>query len=436
MAHHPGIRALSLSYRPMRIVSMAMLAFGMTACFCVNGVRASEAAERLVRPGQSNTATAAKASAADPEARLHAVYAALANGEQTRALDLAAALVQDLPRFSLGQLLYGDLLATRAGHPGSFGHYALAALAIPDSDAESRRLGLREEAMKRLAARRDPPPEGLLPAELVRLPPGVRHVITVDVSRSRLYLFVNEPQGLRLKRHFYVSIGKQGFAKRIEGDQRTPLGIYWITEAVARSRLDDRFGHAALRINYPNALDRHAGRTGSGLYLHGVPAAVLAHTPRATDGCVAMANHDVTQLLQTLDVDATPVVIVESVHWVTPATLRETQADFRAAHESWDRARRLADREALAVWYESAAAMPAPGRLDTHPRADASYLAWYGDQTPVMVVTAYRQAEQFAQPQAYRQYWIKRGGRWRVLFDVPVPLSDSPANRVLSEASD
>lgn len=351
-----------------------------------------------------------------PEGRLIAAYAAVGAGDGRRALEIAASLVTDHPEFALAQLLYGDLLATRAGMPSAFG-IDQRGITTP---AEDRRLALVDEAQRRLEALRERPPPGRVPAEFALLPSSVTHAIAVDASRSRLYLFKNGPDGLRLERDFYVSVGKQGIAKAVEGDKRTPLGVYWITAALPQSRLDERFGSGALRFNYPNAWDRIQGRTGTGLYLHGVPPSVLNHAPWATDGCVAMANDDIEQLLKTLVVGATPVLIAKQLDWVHPAETQHMAADFRSAFAAWDEARRRSDSVALERWYGRDVPVPSETLKDMAERTELSFIAWRGDASPLMVVTA-----RGAGGISYRQYWMRADGEWRIAFDGAVANGDA-----------
>lgn len=368
----------------------------------------------------------ALATAQGPESRLIAAYVAFAGGDGRGAFDLVHALVRDHPDFTLAQLFYSDLLATRAGLPSVFG-VDRTGWDVEPADADPGRLALREEARRRLVALLERPPTDRLPAEFVALSRQIRHAVAVDASRSRLYLFANEPQGLRLVSDMYVSIGKQGVAKRVEGDQRTPLGVYWITAALEQQLLDERFGSAALRINYPNAWDRLNGRTGSGLFLHGVPRGTLARPPLETDGCVAMSNDDAARLLALLDVDTTPVVIADRLHWVEPVETAQAAAEFRPAYEAWDNARRHADPRDLRRWYADAPTVPASEAIDFRPALDASFVAWNGDGAPMMIVTTRRASHvDGAEPDTFRQYWIQRRGRWRILFDGPVPTSRPP----------
>ncbi len=390
------------------------------------GVQA--AVERLVpfAPSQDDPAPSLPViSGNGPEARLIAAYIAVGQGDGHKAFDLASALVRDHPEFSLAQMLYGDLLSTRAGAPSSFGSSASS----PAAAADDGRLALHEEALRRLAALRERPPVGQVPVDFVSLPSSIRHAVAVDTSRSRLYLFANGPDGLRLERDFYVSLGKQGVAKQVEGDRRTPLGVYWITAALNESHLDQRFGRAALRFNYPNAVDRIEGRTGTGLFLHGVPPTVLTHVPWATDGCVAMANDDVVQLLRSLDVDTTPVVIARELHWARPGAMPAAAVDFGPALKAWDEARRHVGGADVEKWYAAGVAIAPETAKDDQERLDQSIVSWGGGETPMMVVTSRQKTDKGLEGTMSRQYWAHRDGQWRILFDGAVSVSEPAAAR-------
>ena len=392
-----------------------------------------ETAVRLTAvPGAGGPAmpSAASNGSQDPEARLLTAYQLMSQGQGAAALELASALVRDHPQFSLAQLLLGDLLASRSGTAHAFGVQANASL-----PADDRRQWLREEAQRRLAARQERPLAGHVPAQFLQLPASVRRAVAVDASRSRLYVFVNGPQGLRLERDLYISVGKEGIGKRVEGDLRTPLGVYWVTDAVAAPMRDERLGQAALKFNYPNVWDRAMGRTGNGLFLHGVPPSVLAHVPQATDGCVAMANDDAVMLLRTLEVDATPVVIAQRLTWIPLAQAPQQEAAFRRAHQAWDEARRGADAAALAGWYESGAAAAPDTLRDREPRHDVSIIGWSGDEVPVMMVTARMAADAAGVRGLSRQYWVQRQGRWSILFDGSVPTRAAAVGRTAQGGS-
>ena len=212
------------------------------------------------------------------EARLIDIYRLVSQGEHRQALALADTLVRDHPNFQLAHLVHGDLLSLQMRPVVQIGD-------VPDTKARvafEQLNVLREESRRRLRALTERPPEGSVPTQFLTLSPQSRHAIAVDASRSRLYLFENQtpaatngtlasaPQ-LKLIGDYYISVGLQGIEKQIEGDKRTPLGVYYITSNLNPASLPDLYGVGALPINYPNALDAQRGKTGSGIWLHGTP---------------------------------------------------------------------------------------------------------------------------------------------------------------------
>jgi L,D-transpeptidase YnhG len=143
---------------------------------------------------------------------------------------------------------------------------------------------LREESRIRLKALRERPRPGSIQSQFLALSPRTRHAIAVDTSKSRLYLFENSTEGLKLIADYYISIGKSGIEKTLEGDQRTPLGVYYITSNLDPKSLKDFYGSGALPINYPNPLDVSRGKTGGGIWLHGTPPGQFSRAPKASDG--------------------------------------------------------------------------------------------------------------------------------------------------------
>ena len=162
----------------------------------------------------------------DAEERVIDIYQALRAGDRKTALSLAEALASDLPNFQLGRLLYADLLATSINKPVD-----LKSLAATSAEGKKNLQALLEESRLRLQALTEVPAAGSLPDNLLALPDSTRHVIAVDTSRSRLYWLVNkakpgQPLDLVLEKDLYISVGRNGVEKQVEGDGRTPLGVY------------------------------------------------------------------------------------------------------------------------------------------------------------------------------------------------------------------
>ncbi len=362
-----------------------------------------------------------------PEARLIAVYRAIAAGDR-QALPLAASLVRDVPGFQLGQLVYADLLLARSG---SFPDLTTATDGPPAVREQLQKL--RAEAHRRLNALSEMPPPGTVPEQLLRLAPNVRHVVAVDASHSRVYVFEQQASGLQLIRSFYASVGRAGFDKRVEGDLRTPLGVYFITSRLDDLQVEELYGIGALPLNYPNEHDRRLGRTGSGIWLHGVPRVTYSRSPYATEGCVALANDDMAYLMGVLETRRTPVVIADEVRWVRPTDQASELGSFDALLGQWRQARVHGDARILQALQTTdfntransalrKASTSAESRRDfeaADPRADwrnVSVFRW-SRQFDAAIVNYTAVAAQQNRSVDRRQYWVREHGRWRLFFD-------------------
>ena len=383
---------------------------------------------------------AQRASAAQPtpalrdgqaEARLLQVFQLTSEGRSREALASAERLAHDYPNFQLAQLALGDLLSARTRALQRLGDVpAPTATSTPSSTLVLEEL--RTESRQRVGARRARPAEHSIPSQFLQLAPRYRHAIAVDAALSRLYLFENTPKGLRLVADYYASVGKLGIEKTDEGDQRTPLGVYFITSRLDPATLRDFYGSGALPLNYPNALDQLRGKTGSGIWLHGTPPDQFARAPLATDGCVALANPDLERLLRTVEPRSTPVVIARQLNWVQPHSVQADRQSFEAVLNAWRSARTNGDmqrlmgfyapdfqgqkQKTLAEWSTVLQAETRALRGRTIELKDKSYLRWT-DTTDTMVVTFGEVAEGARTGPVKRQFWARRGDRWQIFFE-------------------
>lgn len=361
------------------------------------------------------------------EARLIEVYTLIGKGHSREALAKAESLAQDLPHFQLAQLVYGDLLAARTRPLSVVGD-------VPEAMAReaSGTLGeLREESMRRVRALKERPTPGMVPAQFLQLSQRTRHAIAVDASRSRLYLFENTASGLNLIADYYISVGKAGTSKTAEGDQRTPLGIYYITSNLDRKSLKEFYGSGALPINYPNILDTKRGKTGGGIWLHGTPPTQFSRPPQATDGCVVLANPDLDHIIRTVEVRSTPVVISPQLQWVSPSSSRGEAKPFEDALLAWRNAKTSGDinqvlsfyttdfssnGKSLAQWTPTLRSEMDKMQGRTIQLKDVSYLRWT-DSADTMVATFGEVADGVRVGWTKRQYWIRQGNHWKIFFE-------------------
>jgi murein L,D-transpeptidase YafK len=364
----------------------------------------------------------------EAEARLIEIYKLIGQSSPREALRKAESLVRDHPNFQLAQLVYGDLLAgfTRPLRaPGDVPEITASKTAAPLL-AE-----LRQESLLRLRALRERPAPGTVPSQFLALSPRNKHAIAIDASRSRLYLFENSAGGIKLVADYYISVGKSGIEKSVEGDLRTPVGVYFITSNLDRKSLRDFYGSGALPINYPNQLDVKRGKTGGGIWLHGTPPAQFSRAPLATDGCVVLANPDLERIIRTVEVRSTPVVIAHSLKWVAPQSLAADSKSFESMLQGWHSAKSSGDMAKLTAWYtpdftsygktlaEWTPALQTElkqlGGRDIQLK-DVSYLRWT-DSTDTMVVTFGELVKGAKTGRTKRQYWVRQGSQWKIFFE-------------------
>ena len=364
------------------------------------------------------------------EARLIEIYRLTGAGRTREALRRAEGLVRDYPNFQLAQLVYGDLLTTQVRPVRDFGDVPVA-LAASNSNARTTLADLRHESQMRLKALRERPPAGAIPSQFLALSPRNRHAIAIDASRSRLYLFENTPTQLKLVADFYVSVGKSGIEKMVEGDLRTPLGVYFIISNLDPKSLSDFYGSGALPINYPNVLDSRRGKTGRGIWLHGTPPNQFSRAPLASDGCVVLSNPDLEFISHTVEVRTTPVVISPRLEWVAPRSVQAERKPFEDALDAWRDAKSRGDLnqllrfytpdfnsygKTLAEWVPSLRSEVDKVRGKPIQLKDLSYLRWT-DGADTMVVTFGEVADGSRTGPTKRQYWIRQGSEWKIFFE-------------------
>ena len=351
-------------------------------------------------------------------------------------LDVALRQVESLiathPEFRLAQLVYGDLLLSKTRSITDVGAYPL--------DAPSDKvIGLREEARQRFRHHLYSPDPTALPEYLIHAPQDPAQVVVVDIGRSRLYLYQNRGGSLRLLGDYYASIGKNGFPKRAKGDKKTPIGVYTTTGSIPADTLPDLYGIGAFPINYPNEWDRQFGRTGNGIWIHGVPKDTYSRTPRSSDGCIAIANEDLRTIKDILATPNMPVILAQEVSWIQRKEIVARRNRFEKQFHRWRRDWESLDHPSYARHYSSDFRNETEDRaswLDYKQRINAkkrylrvgisnlSIFAYPGEHN-ILVVTFeqdYR-SDNFNDHNKKRQYWrLEKDHRsqkdaWRIVYE-------------------
>ena len=341
-------------------------------------------------------------------------------------IEIDGALAKN-PNFRLGQMIKGDILMAQSGAPVAFGEREVM------SDAT---IAFRHEARVRLERYLDAPPASWRPASLMQVDERQSHVILVDVEKHRLFVFRNNNGVPEYVADFYVSAGKNGVDKVREGDQKTPLGVYFVTSTVPKEKLTDLYGAGAYPISYPNDWDKLNGRNGSGIWLHGTPSNTYSRPPLASDGCVVLTNDDFQRLSQFVDIGNTPVVITSKVDWREPGLWAADKGQFEASVEAWrkdweslsvDRylahysEHFVADGKDFSTWAERKRAVASQKSFVKVGITMLSAYSYRGTGSePYMVVTFLQdyRSNNLSNKIRKRQYWAQENGAWKIVYET------------------
>ncbi len=333
------------------------------------------------------------------------------------------------PGFRLAQMVYADLLMSRSGPISEFG-------AVPYASYQQIN-ALRDEARARLRHYSAPPPVDQIPSALVKLSDRQGYVMIVNMTTSRLYLYENRGGVPYLVRDFYATIGKNGTGKLAQGDQKTPVGVYFITGMIAPDKLPDFYGSGAFPIDYPNAWDQRRGRTGYGIWLHGTPSNTFSRPPRDSDGCVILSNGDLDSIKQYITPGETPVILAENIEWIPRNQWEQRQARLTTVVEQWRKDWESRNTEqyldhyspaysGLGMDYDAWVAYKRKvnsGKRFIRVGISGQSMFLYPGEKSLLVVTFQQDYSSDRNHRRFvkRQYWRQEAdGRWRILYEGSV----------------
>ena len=130
--------------------------------------------------------------------------------------------------------------------------------------------------------------------------------ILLDKSKRELYLLNNNT----VLEKYSVDLGFAPVGhKAIEGDGRTPEGVYRVNRRNPNSRF-----HLSIGISYPNNQDRAKAKAlgkspGGDIFIHGGPRLAINRGKRDwTAGCISVTNKEI-EVIYAMVQDGTPIFI-------------------------------------------------------------------------------------------------------------------------------
>ena len=360
-----------------------------------------------------------------PEPMLSQVFAHIEQNRLDAALGQVEILLKIYPNFRLGHLIKGDLLLARSR--------PLVTLGNATNAPHGKLADFREEAIARLKAYRDKPPTDYVPRYLLQMHPEQKYAVVVDTQKARLYLYRNVDGQPRFVADYYISHGKAGTDKVREGDKKTPIGVYHVTASLPRQKLTDFYGSGAFPISYPNEWDKRQGRNGHGIWLHGTPSDTFSRPPKASDGCVVLSNQDLDSLAKNLQVGTTPVIISNSIEWLSlddwqaeRSSLSRSIEAWRGDWESLDTDKYLrhyskrfqAGSNNIEQWSAQKRQVNAGKQWIKVGAANISMFRNPGkDEMVVVTFDQDYKSSNLSNIMKKRQYWMKEDGAWKIVYE-------------------
>ena len=363
------------------------------------------------------------------EASVLAIIDAINSGNLMHAVELADAHIQIFPKSQVGHLMRADALSGLTGGLSSVASNG----ALPIDNLQ----GLLHQLRNRWDHRHHQDNDSHLkvPANLLDIGDHP-FVVVADMQRGRLYLYKNDEGQARLMRDYYMSVGAAGYGKQVEGDNKTPIGVYSINRYIEGRALPDLYGKGAFPVDYPNRYDRFLNRTGYGIWLHGTPSDTYARSPWASEGCFVLSNDDLLDIGQYLSPEKrTPVILSDSIEWLSQSELAERRGSLLAVIDQWKQDWESLNTQAYVSHYQSENFNLGKGDYQAWLQRKAqingaktfvqvdldiqSLFAYPGEKD--MFVVRYKQrylSDNFSGESSKEQLWKRdQSGKWRIIYE-------------------
>ena len=181
------------------------------------------------------------------------------------------------------------------------------------------------------------------PSALLKLDPLIsHHVILVEKKSHSLFIYKNRDSYPVLIKSYNVATGKFSGDKKIQGDKKTPEGIYTIQRFIPSNQLlktygkeGEIYGAGAFTLNYPNPLDRIHQKTGGGIWLHSTNDNSRISAGTDSRGCVVTTDEDLTGISHFIELQKTPTIIIENNYFLPKDKWLERRKELESLFSSW-----------------------------------------------------------------------------------------------------
>mgnify|MGYP000377363348 FL=1 len=171
------------------------------------------------------------------------------------------------------------------------------------------------------------------------------HILLVEKSTHSLYLYENKDNSPQLLKTYKIATGKVTGNKLVQGDKKTPEGIYFFRKFRPTSELVSSYGKpgliygaGAFTMDYPNLIDKSKGKTGGGIWLHSTDDDKRVSKGLDSKGCVVATDSDIRDISKYIDIKNTPIIVTENLRFLKKETWITNKNKISNTIISWAKA--------------------------------------------------------------------------------------------------
>ena len=388
----------------------------------------------IVHAESSRSATNQPTPSERYEKNVLAIVALIEQGQLETALSKTDTLLEQHPESRIAYIMKADILRAMNGELNGFADgLDHSSKAYSDFHHELNNRSQQYSLEETVAEKKDY--ADYYPASILDMGQD-SHMLLAEMSTGRFFVVKNTNGRPQIIYDYYMTIGKAGYGKQVEGDNKTPLGLYHVTREIDGAQLPDLYGSGAFPVNYPNKIDRWRKRTGYGIWLHGTPSDTYSRAPLASEGCFVLSNEDYDHVAPLIRAVERPrVLLVETVSWLSASeydTHKKNYIDvlkgWAADWESLDVERYLSHysiedfnlgADNFAQWSQRKRNV-SKSKEFVQLAIDVNGLFIYPGEKDMFVVDFQQRylSNNYQSKSAKQQYWQKnRQGQWKIIYE-------------------
>jgi murein L,D-transpeptidase YafK len=167
--------------------------------------------------------------------------------------------------------------------------------------------------------------------------PDSDFVVVVDKKTFQTHICNYNDGKLDVVKTFRTTMGQKTGDKMMEGDKKTPEGIYEFLFRAQAPQLKPKFGPRAIYVGYPDSMDKSGAKTGFDILIHGTDDPARLEKQYDSLGCMVLDNDNVKVLYDTVKMHDTKVIITKDFSKLqnTPR-LEQAKAFFAKWLKAWN----------------------------------------------------------------------------------------------------